>query len=52
MLRCEAVGWIRLAQDMVQWRALVSTVMNFLETTLTVLVTIIFLRRTLLLGDR
>jgi hypothetical protein len=27
-IRCEAVDWIYLAQDVVQWRDLVTTVMN------------------------
>jgi hypothetical protein len=26
---CDGVGWIDLAQDRDQWRALVNTVMNF-----------------------
>jgi len=28
----EGVDWIRLAQDMLQWRALVNTVMNLTLT--------------------
>jgi hypothetical protein len=29
LVRCENVDWIHLAQDSVQWRDLVNTVMNF-----------------------
>jgi hypothetical protein len=29
---CECVDWIQLPQDTIQWRALVSMVMNFLAS--------------------
>jgi hypothetical protein len=30
MVRCEGVLWINLAQDRVQWQAVVTTAMNIL----------------------